>query len=101
MTKNKCQNKYLNIVDGAFEFLKRKCLFCEKQIKHNIFCDKICKYLFFEEKKEVAIRKYVSKKKYLRNQQIYNIKDILTEEYIAEMKKKVEKNIAKLMRERN
>ena len=86
------KNKDLNIVNGVFKFLKGNCLFCEKQIKQGIFCDKICKYLFFEERKEIAIRKYVSKKKHKRkHQQIYNI---------SEMKEEVEKNITKLMRER-
>ena len=65
--KKKRENNYLNIINGTFEFLKGKCLFCEKQIKRGIFCDKICKDLFFEEKKEVKIRKYISKKKANRN----------------------------------
>ena len=86
------KNKYLNIVNGAFEFLKGKCLFCEKQIIRGIFCDKVCQYLFFEERKEIAIRKYVSKKKRKRKEQIYNM---------SEMIEKVEKNILKIMRERN
>ncbi len=91
MNKHEYLNKYLNIVNGAFEFLKGKCLFCEQQIKYGLFCDKICKYLFFEEKKEVKIRRYVSKKRCNRKQQIYNI---------SEMKKEVEKNILKIMRRR-
>ncbi len=87
--KKKRENNYLNIINGTFDFLKGKCLFCEMRIKHGIFCDSICKDLFFEEKKEVAIRKYVSKNKRKKKEQIYNI---------SEMKKEVEKNILKIMR---
>lgn len=94
------KKEYRNIINGAFSFLKERCLFCEKQIKHGIFCDKICKDLFFDEQKEVNIRKYVPKKKYNRKQRIYDISGILTKEFISEMKEEVDKNIKKLIRER-
>jgi len=88
----KKRDKYQNIIEDAFDFLKETCVYCGKRIKNKIFCSEKCKILYFNKQHKKKIGKYVPKKK--QNKQHVNVSsNILSEEYLKQMVEKTEKDI--------
>ena len=93
----KKRNKYQNIIDDAFEFIKYRCGYCGKLMKSNKnFCSMKCKALYFEKMNNMKIGKYVPKKK--QNKQHVEVStNILSEEYLKTILEETERNISKRM----
>ncbi len=88
----KKRDKYQNIIEDAFDFLKETCVYCGKRIKNKIFCSKKCKTLYLNKQHKIKIGKYVPKKK--QNKQHVEVStNILSEEYLKTILEETEKNI--------
>jgi len=91
MTKKR--DKYRDIIDDVFEFIKYRCGYCGIIMKENKnFCSIECKILYLKKMDKIKNGKYTSKKK--QSKQHVNISaNILSEEYLKQMVEETERNI--------
>ena len=95
MTKKR--DKYQNITDDAFDFIKYKCGYCGIIMKENKnFCSIECNVLYYKKMNDIKIGKYVPKKKQ-KKQHVDISTNILSEEYLKTILEETEKNISKRM----
>lgn len=87
------RDKYQDIIDNAFRFIKYRCGYCGKKKRGNKnFCSMKCKTLYFEKMNKIKNGTQISKKK----QSKCHVKvsaNILSEEYLKQIVEKAEKNI--------
>jgi len=90
MTK---RDKYNDITDEAFEFIKYRCGYCGKKKRGNKnFCSIECTILYLEKMNKIKTGTYISKKK--QSKCHVNISsNILSEEYLKTLLEETERNI--------
>lgn len=87
------REKYQNITEDAFRFIKYRCGYCEKIMRTNRnFCSIECKLLYFKKLNEIRIGTWTSKKTQSKRH-VYRVSDILNEENLKQMVDEIEKNI--------
>ena len=97
----KSENKYVNIVENTFTFLRSNCLYCGEWIRYrSLFCDKECQRAYFNKQRAIRIKIWLPKKHNKRL--VFELHDIISNRdlklMVEETKRNIDKKINKLKR---
>lgn len=87
------REKYHNITEDAFTFIKYRCGYCGKIMRTNRnFCSMECKVLYFEKMDKIRTKTLTNKKKQSKRR-VFELSDILNKKDLKQMVEETEKNI--------
>jgi len=88
------ENKYVDITENTFTFLRSNCLYCGEYIRYrSLFCDnnKKCQRAYFNKQRAIRVKIWIPKKQNKRL--VFELHNIMSNRDLKMMIEETKKNI--------